>query len=168
MAGEVEREFKVAAFRANGTPAVWDSFAPSAGKTSEEGWKFPSGGTGEVRVHLPRVPQEVHATTPNPKLRIQWVTDQAAANAVKFFVDLKVVAVDSGSYNYATYDLSTTTTDTNQGAHQDHQVDVDISALSFVNGDRIDGVIKRVDGDAGDTLSGDVIVPSLIFVADKA
>lgn len=168
MSEEVKVEFECSPHRVNNANVVRDHLTQTTNGFMPIGWRFKDAEEAELLIYIPCIPTEIHATTPNGKVRISWCTASSSTNNVKWFVALNDIAANSDSYDPAAWDMDTSGTDANNGAYVCNSVDVAISGPSLTAGRQLVGTIRRDADDAADTLAADVLLTSVLFVADKA
>jgi len=168
MSEEIRTEFRVSPHRTVNSNATFDHITLTNNLVNPFGVRFRNGEIADLILWLPIIPPEIHATTPNGKIRVLWTTSSSdVVNAVKFFLDVKVVA-SGGTVDPAAWDFSTTTTDTSDGAGLLSLRTIDLTALALPAGNSIIARLRRDSGDAADLLGSDVLILGALFVADKA
>lgn len=144
---------------------VWDHLVLTNNLFMPMGWRFRDGEVGDLLLRLPAIPKEIHATTPNAKLRIKWVTastDVATAIALALKVSDRI---PGETYDPSTFDFDTTATDTSAGAGLVNEVDIALSTgggLNLSGGRELIAFLRRNSG-----LAADILITSVLFIADK-
>lgn len=104
----------------------------------------------------------------NLTIRIQWYADTASANAIVFGASLAAITPNTDTQDVETkaFDTENTASDTHLGTtgQRDHEFSITVTNLdSLASGDDCVLRLRRVPADAGDTLTGDVIVKRVII-----
>ena len=170
MAEEIKIAMRESPHRLTNAKVFWDHLTLTNNLWMPGGWRFRDGDHGRLLLYLPAIPAEIHATTPNGKIRIRWVTASASGNAIKLYLDASDVEPDVDSYDPAAFDYSNGLTDTSAGAGICNTRTFDLSTINLAAGREIIAVLRRdrQTPDASDTLAADILVTSVLFVADKA
>jgi hypothetical protein len=149
---------------------IWDVASELANNPFyPEGWRFKEGEQGNLLGCIDELP--ILNGTPAAKLRVRWLTPSASANPWKLYVGASVVIPDTDSINPASFAVELNGTDTSGAAARLNQFDISLSTLSGIQGGRALIFRFRRDRqtpDAADTLAADVLIKSVLFVADGA
>lgn len=175
MSAEIIVPFIECPHRVNNPKVTRDLLVLSSQIVTVPIWAFNSGETGDLNVVLPAIPPEIHATTPNAKIRILWGTALAdTTNSVTWFVKLYSFLWDDATYTLdpvsgdfsGANGLNSFVTDISLGAGKPNRCELAIPNAMAVANRGIIGLITRNDG--SDPLTGKVGLIRALFVADKA
>ncbi len=171
MAEEIGVGFDVSRHPVNNPNGVRQRVTFTNGIFIPEGWLFRASEHAEYNICIPYLPKM--NATPNGKIRVLWTTAVAGTNAVKFYIKLREIIHNNASYTWDpssanfTASLDSSVTTSSLGAALPNISDLAIPGAMLAQGRGLVGTIRRNDADAADTLSGEIIVPKVIFVADS-